>query len=567
MAVDMSQRGIYKDVYMYAQNFEAGGRHLGIRTLWTHSSSRITDRIRKITDSAGLGAFKSATKDIKENSVINDGVKSVSIVPMTDVTEDEVKLLDQEYKLVFTVCGSPNDVKVSKVTGLGHTTKASASKLKTALKEYGLASDSEALDKFITDATAESSENNRGEPMIEFDIYDKLLHREQIFDLKPTSLKLRHGNAFDELVRGKSVSEIPLTDHTLIFWRRMANELLHYNRGVKLFWQQLRSAVSYISADVYEFWDARSSSGINRKNERKLVWTVVIDLAKLLPVLGFICVPGGTFVLMAMSRILPSSLPSTFQNAPRWEQYHLLKAMARDIGRKFKSDRIHEKDAHDRCTALFCASREAWEKTSGRSLNPFGSQLRAAVQDQIGVLQPREIHNRMTKQHVEMVCDALGIEPHVLDSSGIIRRRTPKLAAWIQPRLQILLTRFPFVAVDRIKRRKFLSRISKLRIDDRALAETPGEILALPSGELFEKCKYRGIHIAEDGQCHRMKHLIDKSNRSLDDQFSGEVLVHDDLMRKWLTQWVALSTIQGYDPVFLAIWSLGLELNEQRQQN
>ena len=102
MAVDMSQRSIHKDVYMHARNFEVGGRHLGIRTLWTHSSSRITDRIRKITDSAGLGAFKSAPKNIKEKMVINDGAKRVSIVPMTDVTEDELKLLDQEYKLVFT---------------------------------------------------------------------------------------------------------------------------------------------------------------------------------------------------------------------------------------------------------------------------------------------------------------------------------------------------------------------------------------------------------------------------------------------------------------------------------
>lgn len=541
------------------------------------------------------------------------------------ITDDELRLLDQEFKLVFAYCdldtarpsgGGGPDIPI----GTGETatadggvfppprsvgqrqlrgSQASAGKLAEQLQQFGLATHPEALAQFVHDAQSQSQsqalalaaardsaqqDDPAQQDRIDFSVYSRLLDRDRIIALKPVSLKLTHGEAFDGLVRGKSWSEIPLMDHALIFWRRMANEMVHYNRGLKLFWQQFKGAVTFIAGDVYGIvasgWRKEGGggapwvSGVHRQNERRLVWNVLVDLVKLVPALGMICVPGGSFVLIAASRVMPSTLPSTFQNAPRWEQYHLIKALQRDITRKFTVDKINEQDAHDRTVSLFEGSRRSWETVSpdGDGPDPFGPALRATLQPQIGVLQPREVYDRLTTHHVDRATEAMGIAAHALDSRSLLRPlfiKLPRLGSWIEHGLAGFYGHFPGLA-SRVRRRKFANRVSNIRVDDRGLAETPGEILVLPSDQLSRACKYRGIQIDHStGSCYR-SHAPIATPPHYEPGRDGQpgtyraathaerVLAHESHMRRWLTQWVALSTIQGYDPIFLALWSLEL---------
>eukprot|EP00041_Stephanoeca_diplocostata_P030100 m.902267 g.902267 ORF g.902267 m.902267 type:complete len:72 (-) comp23689_c3_seq46:1779-1994(-) len=47
--------------------------------------------------------------------------------------------------------------------------------------------------------------------------------------------------------------------------------------------------------------------------EKRLLTTVVLDFVRMVPAIVLVAIPGGSLVLVTQSRILPQSLPTTFQ--------------------------------------------------------------------------------------------------------------------------------------------------------------------------------------------------------------------------------------------------------------
>eukprot|EP00040_Diaphanoeca_grandis_P020658 m.109880 g.109880 ORF g.109880 m.109880 type:complete len:614 (-) comp27995_c0_seq1:56-1897(-) len=504
---------------------------------------------------------------------------------------EEMELLRQEYQLAFVYCDAKDGIQHDKVL---------VEELAIVLKEFKLATDDDELYKFLraasepptpiidpnigilqttsqqtsikeTEVTSDSpaqplhntvvdQDSTLVEPdstvvlgddtkMVPFTTYSKMLTQKAIRSLRPVSLKLEHGDAFDERLRGKKFNEIPLKGHALIFYRRFANEAMHYGRGLKLFWQHFQEALKVVSKDVSKILWAGKENKVSA-SERRLLMTAVLDLAKLIPAIGLSCLPGGTFVLMLQSRLLPRTLPSTFQNAPRWEQVHLIRALQRDILRKFTTDKSQEKDVSLRWCKFLQLSYASREKSRLQPSMCFGLDLREAMYDEIDRLQPRVVYERVTPQHLDVVCDSMNIGRFRV--APLLHKRTPKLAHWIELMTNTFYDHFPMLS-QRSKLQRFTHRVSTLRFNDRHLAERPGSILSLPMEELLTQCNERGIQVKRDGTSYRIITCPD-TQHNINEREA------EKLMRTWLTQWVALSTMHGFDPAFLALWSLELEL-------
>eukprot|EP00041_Stephanoeca_diplocostata_P030086 m.902006 g.902006 ORF g.902006 m.902006 type:complete len:161 (-) comp23689_c3_seq16:180-662(-) len=116
------------------------------------------------------------------------------------------------------------------------------------------------------------------------------------------------------------------------------------------------------------------------------------------------------------------------QNAPRWEKYQELTALQRDIMRKFKADRINEKDFDDRWRTFVGHASASWKLTSQ---DPFGTALSDALRGQIDMMQPRAVFERLTTHQLDVVATALGIVPHHVS--------WPRLKRWV--RLSLLRPR------------------------------------------------------------------------------------------------------------------------------
>eukprot|EP00041_Stephanoeca_diplocostata_P030097 m.902233 g.902233 ORF g.902233 m.902233 type:complete len:326 (-) comp23689_c3_seq42:577-1554(-) len=223
-------------------------------------------------------------------------------------------------------------------------------------------------------------------------------------------------------------------------------------------------------------------------------------------------------------------------------------ALQRDIMRKFKADRINEKDFDDRWRTFVGHASASWKLTSQ---DPFGTALSDALRGQIDMMQPRAVFERLTTHQLDAVATALGIAPHHV-SWPRLKRWVPMIPATVSRMLQIICGWSPTIAYT-LKHRKFIKRVSHIRRSDRALAESPGEIGSLDAHALWEHCCERGIQIEADGQCHRAHSAVHTTE-----------LTPSLQMQSWLTRWVALSTIRGYDPVFLCLWSLNLEKDTNR---
>jgi hypothetical protein len=124
----------------------------------------------------------------------------------------------------------------------------------------------------------------------------------------------------------------------------------------------------------------------------------------------------------------------------------------------------------------------------------------------------------------------------------------------VESGLQGVCDKFPSVQVLR-SRALLKSRVSALRQDDRTLAESVGAISQMGHRELAEECKSRGLYVeAISGATPRAATLV-----------ANPTWAAPTRMASWLTTWVALSTIRGYDPVFLALWSLPLVDSPERR--
>lgn len=159
----------------------------------------------------------------------------------------------QEYMLVFAMC----DRKCEH----GADGYVSTAVLAEALKEFDLASNDMALNRFLRAAcTATPNSNSTAAPstgsaavdarpsgsggasstsggaadpdVVSFDAYRSVLDGARIRALQPASLRLEL-DPLQERVRGKRWAEVPLLDHMQIIGRRLKSELLHYSRGIK----------------------------------------------------------------------------------------------------------------------------------------------------------------------------------------------------------------------------------------------------------------------------------------------------------------------------------------------
>ena len=84
---------------------------------------------------------------------------------------------------------------------------------------------------------------------------------------------------------------------------------------------QARAAYSILWNDVRLMWSAGSGWRDIPSSDWRLIRKVSVDLIKLVPLLVCSVAPGGALVVVLISRFMPWSLPSTLQNAPRWEKY------------------------------------------------------------------------------------------------------------------------------------------------------------------------------------------------------------------------------------------------------
>jgi hypothetical protein len=158
-------------------------------------------------------------------------------------------------------------------------------------------------------------------------------------------------------------------------------------------------------------WHEFRGNGLRNMSlsDRRLVQSVALDLFKVLPALLLVMMPGGGVVIGAVTRLLPQALPSTFQGAPQWEKYYQVDALQRDIVRKFRADRVAEREVDDLYLAFVTASDTMW-RLPDAAVNPFGDALDDALEHKVDDIQPRSVHDRLTPEQLGIVCTALGIQ-------------------------------------------------------------------------------------------------------------------------------------------------------------
>eukprot|EP00041_Stephanoeca_diplocostata_P030092 m.902174 g.902174 ORF g.902174 m.902174 type:complete len:378 (-) comp23689_c3_seq37:1487-2620(-) len=276
--------------------------------------------------------------------------EAIQVKSSTNIEQHELTLLDQEYKLAFAYCDRKR------------TSTVDAKQLEDALVYFSLANDRASLHKFLRNAAdASGAQMQQGtqvvkssmhdgtrsqrEPqdspneshlqdgsvspipiqqpdanmrdtvsisgIIQFEVFCDMLTESTIRDLKPASLRL-DSDDFDESIRGKRWSEIPLRDNLIGLGRRIQQEGLHYMRGVKLAGQQFGQAFKVVRREANKLLEGGGIQGMSRA-EKRLLTTVVLDFVRMVPAIVLVAIPGGSLVLVTQSRILPQSLPTTFQ--------------------------------------------------------------------------------------------------------------------------------------------------------------------------------------------------------------------------------------------------------------
>ena len=161
--------------------------------------------------------------------------------------------------------------------------------------------------------------------------------------------------------------------------------------------------------------------------------------------------------------------------------------------------------------------------------------------DKLINLQPVSAFDRITSTQVNTAFAALGLTmpDNIL---GQALTKSPYCTDWYQYRM--------------LRR-----QISKLRSSDIDLAESAEGIAGLSQAKLHKECKDRGLYVSAEGASTPRinggalsQYLADGNTPA----YRG--LTQEQLMRSWLTRWVAHSSLKGYDPCFLALWSLELGL-------
>jgi hypothetical protein len=144
--------------------------------------------------------------------------------------------------------------------------------------------------------------------------------------------------------RARRSTQLPARDRVMLIWQRFQMEIVHYTRGAKLFKEQLLKAWKLLGDDLIHVLTKRKIP----LSDRRLLKLVLVDLIKLVPLLTLAVLPGGSLVVVIMARLLPSTMPSTFQNAPRWEKYSLVEHMVRDAVESFTvgvaEERIYDQE-------------------------------------------------------------------------------------------------------------------------------------------------------------------------------------------------------------------------------
>ena len=90
-----------------------------------------------------------------------------------------------------------------------------------------------------------------------------------------------------------------------LWWRKFRLELRHYGSSFNLLYNQTKGA-GFLLID--HGW--RLS-----KQERKMVWVVLLDFIKTLPFAVLLAAPMGSLIVPLVARFLPSLLPSTFHTS------------------------------------------------------------------------------------------------------------------------------------------------------------------------------------------------------------------------------------------------------------
>ena len=142
-----------------------------------------------------------------------------------------------------------------------------------------------------------------------------MLNPDQIVSLQSASLVLdtdSDGAIMQVRNKNRRWTSIPLTDHMQMNWRRFQHELTHYMRGFKLFKEQLGTAWLLMRDDVHKIW----AQGTNApRSDLRLVKLAVVDLLKLIPLLVASCLPGGSVLVVAMTRLVkPSTMRCNTQS-------------------------------------------------------------------------------------------------------------------------------------------------------------------------------------------------------------------------------------------------------------
>lgn len=84
-------------------------------------------------------------------------------------------------------------------------------------------------------------------------------------------------------------------------------------------------------------------------------------------------------------------------------------------------------------------------------------------------------------------------------------------------------------------------------------------IKGLSKEELHDACKARGLYVTKEGENPRIHgRLLSKEYLAERSTPAYLGLTQEQLMRSWLTRWIAHSSLKGYDSCFLALWSLEL---------